>query len=263
MPESFVGLIDPCSNARTKPTTRIPLVVKMNAETSKVIQFPMLDPHVLIHHLFTDVGLSISPACIKEYWDFKRRVAKEEWAILSPASEQHIPVSLYGDGVRLYKDQQVKMIGIWISLPLWRCQSSRCSRWCIAAIEAQMLWKTTTMDMLMARITYSLNLLFTGLNRDGTVLAGGRVFTCTELKGDWEWHKLVFQFWSAWNRRDSVCFRCDAMLKATCGTPPFWNSQGGWSNYSLSEFISWQLSHRESTCSLHPAGQRFCYTYFF
>ena len=214
----------------------------------------MLDPHVLMHTLFTDVGLSIPPTCVKEFWHFKRNVANEEWAQRSPATNEHIPVALYGDGVRLYKDQQVKMVGIWISLPLWRSQSSRCSRWCIAAIDSQKLWGSRTLEMLMARITYSLNLLFNGVDEDGKELCRGRVFTVTELKGDWEWHKLVFQFWSAWNRSDSVCFRCDAVLKASLGKPRFWNTEGGWKDYTLPEFLAWQLGHRETTCSLHAIG---------
>ena len=244
---------------RAKPTTSMPLVVKKNALESEEVNFPILDPHVLMHHLFTDVGLSIPPSCVKEYWDFKRGVAKEEWALLSPATSEHIPVALYGDGVRLYKDQQTKMVGIWVSLPLWRCQSSRCSRWCVAAIEAHKLWGTVTMDMLMARMTHSLNLLFKGFDDDGDRLCNGRLFTVTELKGDWEWHKLVFQFWSAWNRKDSVCFRCDAMLKSTCGRPRFWDSNGGWKEYSLAEFLTWQLGHRDATCSLHAQACAFCF----
>ena len=239
---------------RAKPTTRIPLVVKKNEEGSEEVQFPILDPHVLMHHLFTDVGLSIPPSCVKEFWNFKREVVKEEWALMSPATSAHIPLALYGDGVRLYKDQHVKMVGIWLSLPLWRCQSSRCSRWCLAAIESQKLWGSVTMDMLMARMTFSLNLLFKGRDPDGQLLCNGRVFTVTELKGDWEWHKLVFQFWSAWNRKDSVCFRCDAMLKARPGWPKFWDSDHAWKDYTLAEFISQQLSHRETTCSLHAFG---------
>lgn len=232
-------------------TTRIPLRVATRRKPGyEDIQFPLLDPHVLLHQLFTTVGLKIPASCVKEFWHFKRCVSKEAWALQSPASDEHIPLALYGDGVRLYSNQDVKMYGIWISLPLWRCSSSRCSRWCVAAIEHWKLYGSQTLDTIMERLTYSLNLLFKGFGPDGDQLCGGRKFTVTELKGDWGWHKVVFQFWSAWNRKDSVCFRCNATaIPGVEDAKLFWDETADWREFSLEQFLVAQLGHRERTCS--------------
>ena len=212
----------------------------------------VLDPHKLIHHLFTKVGMRIDPLAVKEFWHIKRNVAKEPWAMESPASDMHIPLASYGDSCRIHNGP-TKMLGLFISLPLWKAKSTRCSRFCIWACEESRLWKRSTLDTVLQRVTYSLNLLYEGLDEYGQVLAGGCKFTCTELRGDWLWHKECFGFSSSWNwrRKKDICYRCTARAEGPCSTLYFnhWDEHPSWHEYGLAEWIVNQLGHRQRPCT--------------
>ena len=109
---------------------------------------------------------------------------------------QHIPIAIYGDACTVRGN--IKVLGIFLSFPLWRAKSTRCSRWLVCALEEAKLWGTETLNTIFKRITFSLNMLFNGWDVERDVqLAGGRIFTVTELRGDWLWHKQCWNFSSS------------------------------------------------------------------
>ena len=149
------------------------------------------------------------------------------------------------------------MYGIWVSIPLWRPRSARCSRWCIAAIESTKLYGTLTLDTILERVAYSLNLLFHGRDETGAEICDKQVFCLTELKGDWEWHKLVFQFQASWVSKSHVCFKCEAQARSDDPDALFYNLDGRWRPYDLVTFLEQQLGRRRRTCCLEASVNAF------
>lgn len=197
-------------------------------------------------YLVREVGIKINYSVIKEYWRIKRDVEKEPWATLSPATPQHCPLALFGDSCKVKGEK--KQLGIFMSCPLWRPNSTRCSRWLVVSIEEDRLWGTETLDTILAQLVYSCNLLYEGW--DGAhQLAHGMVFTITELKGDWLYHKFCWQFSSSWKKYDNICYLCDAKGQRCGDSELFWNSDGNWHEFTRGEFLTEQLSHRQRLCS--------------
>lgn len=96
--------------------THIPVRVKRTGVASGTfedIQLPMLDPHRLVDLLFQQIGLDIPQNVVNRFWHMKRSVAKEKWALDSPASNNHIPIAVYGDACQCRGG--VKLLGIFIS----------------------------------------------------------------------------------------------------------------------------------------------------
>ena len=209
-------------------------------------KLPLIDPHQLFHQLFTTVGVDIAPSDVRQYWQHHRHDMKEEWAVQSPASSDHIPCALYGDSAKIL-DDGTKMIGIFLSMPaLWRPRSTRAARWCVFAIEEHKLFSYHTLNAVFKRIVYSCNIMFYGQDAEkpGFVLAGGRKFTITELKGDWLWHKQIFRFWSSWTRVQHVCFRCTAQGRSDNPAEVFYclEPNPAWTEYDLAGFLAEQIT---------------------
>ena len=102
------------------------------------------------------------------------------------------------------------------------------------------------MNKILKRVVYSINLLFSG--RDD--LALGRRFVVSELKGDWEYFKFIFQFSSSWTALRDICFRCDAKGRSANESELYFCTEGqSWHEYDVTEFISRQLGHGSQTCS--------------
>lgn len=227
----------------------LPVRIKVEKGKPKFqdIQLPMIDPHILVDYLFTKGGVNIPQGVVSRFWYIHRVLEREEWALQSPASDSHIPVALYGDSARCYGGQ--KLVGIFLSFPLWRAET-RNSRWCICSIEESKLYGCLTMDTIMERIAFSLNQLFHGYDVERRChLANGAKFTCTEYRRDWLWHKLLWQFKSAWNRANDTCFRCDCKKYATRNEDEvYYNTNGNWREHTLVDFIIKQLGHRSRPC---------------
>ena len=148
------------------------------------------------------------------------------WATWSTATPQHVPVSLYGDDCKIRQGE--KMVALFMSFPLFRPQSVRCSKFLLFAVQEELEYKRHTMDRVLRFVVWSLNCFrigrypSTGCN--GEHLSGvqaeratkeivpGRKFAVTELKGDWAWYKRLFSFRSSWKggSRVPVCFACRA-----------------------------------------------------
>ena len=214
------------------------------------VRLPMLDPHLLVDYLFQTAGVNIPMSIVHRFWDIKKNLAREKWAVDSPASPQHIPIAIYGDACTVRGN--IKVLGIFLSFPLWRAKSTRCSRWLVCALEEAKLWGTETLNTIFKRITFSLNMLFNGWDVERDVqLAGGRIFTVTELRGDWLWHKQCWNFSSSWLAMKNMCYRCDCKGRSANATDLFWNiDEGDWHEYNRTEFIANQLGGNRCPCNV-------------
>ena len=222
----------------------------VETHTYEDVSLPLVDPHRLVDYLFTDCGLEIPTPIVHRFWEIKRNLARESWALHSPATMNHIPIAIYGDACTIKGN--AKMLGIFLSFPLWRAKSTRCSRWLLCGIEESKLWGTDTLNCIMKRITFSLNLLFDGWDCErGVQLAGGRVYTVTELRGDWLWHKQVWNFSSTWQNLSNLCYRCDCKGRSRDSKTLYWNiDEGEWHEYSRAEFMVHQLGECKNPCNM-------------
>lgn len=207
--------------------------------------FPMLDPHRLVHMLMTNIGLEIPESRVARFWRIHREELKEPWALASPASSKHIPFAIYGDGAKI-RDDGTKIVGLFLSMPaIWRPRSSRCGRWCVFALEEHKLFGSATLDEVYRRLVWSCNVLFTGNDPDqpGKPLCNGRVFTCTEIKGDWQWLKMSMHFKSTWQSMQEVCFLCDTLARSNDQKKLYYccDDDPHWTNYDVLGFLTHQI----------------------
>ena len=161
------------------------------------------------------------------------------------------------------------MIGIWLNAPLWRPKNVRASRWLLCAIREDDLYQHFTLNCIYHRIVWSLNCLHDGLyphtgpkgealegkfkERAGTPLCGGMVFSVTEVRADWAYHKQLLRFASSWSGGANVpvCFQCPAWNTGThrfydvSEQSPLWAKQ-----YTLVEFLVEQMPPDPCTIEL-------------
>lgn len=121
---------------------------------------------------------------------------------------------------------QDKILGIFVSLPLWRPKSTRNSGWLIWACRMSLLSGNTSIYPVLQSITWQCNVLFYGvkpqtlMNGDPVPLsmkyllpAGTSItkdhlcFTVSELRADWKQHREVWNFISSWIATN-ICFKC-------------------------------------------------------
>lgn len=183
----------------------------------------------------------------------------------SPASEEHIPLGLHGDGARLWTvSKYEKFVGISMNLPLFRPSAARYSRFMVFVIDNSKIYKNRTMNEVWKRLAWSFNSCFEGINptigwnsqpltgsdlaRAGMPLtAQGYKFTITEFRGDWEWHRDTWRPSASWISK-AICFKCSSRAE---GDPSLLYTNVGGSaadacqwireEFSLTSFISRRL----------------------
>ena len=236
----------------SKDATLIDVKVRKPNYTSdfEMVKVPLLDPDSLVQYLI-NAGLSIPEEHVSEFWE-KKKASGEEWVKSSPASTKHIPIAIYGDSSRLWATQaDSKYLGIFLSFPLWRPKSTRYSRWCIFSLENAKLYGHETLHPVLKRITYKLNLLF----ETGVVGPGGQCFkyVCTEIRGDWEWHKMLFNLVSSWKSITDLCFRCNCVAKSPNPKRLYYcvDDDPDWKEFGLADFLADQIKEGQ-TCTLFP-----------
>ena len=147
-----------------------------------------------------------------------------------------------------------------MSFPLWRPRSIRASRFLLFCIDEKYLYQRKTMNAVLRRAVWSLNVLFTGIfpsfgpwgepfnpNLVGKPVCGPHRFAITELRGDQLWHKQIWSFRASWKggARESLCCFCEVY---NMGDSPFFKVEEGneiGPQYSLIEFINKQLPERD------------------
>ena len=262
-------------------TIRLPVFDKKSVGNAKVEVFPIIHPHRILNYLFDTVGVEVDPCEVHSYWDHARAM-QEPWACSSPASRDHMPVGLHGDGARLWTQVRVeKMVGIFVNLPLFRPKSVRHSRWLVFSIGREKLIKNRTFNVVWERLVWSLNWAFEGVHprsgpggrpligadlaRAGMPLCRSNMrFTVTELRGDWEFHRDVWRFTASWQGQH-VCYRCAAITK---GDEAYVYYNGGptsrWlcEEFSLEQFLARRLKDRQ-LCTSNRLGLMYLICYFF
>ena len=224
----------------------------------------ILDPLSVVDYLFNVVQIEISQTDVETYWKHYRSVGSA-WAVNHPASNFHVPISLYGDSCKIRTGE--KMLGIFCSFPLWRPKSIRCSRFLLVALREEQLHGRATLDCIYRYIVWRINLLFAGkwprcsinggelppdkAQRGGQfVVHDGRQFAITELRGDWVFHKQVLSFKSSWKGGTifPVCYRCEArshephLYYEVGPNASSWNTE-----YDLYSFLAAQMPSQPSS----------------
>lgn len=189
----------------------------------------VLDPFGLIHYLWNVIGIDVSETQVRQYWQHNRARGCR-WAVHSQSSERTMPLGIYGDAVKIRSTYQgiEKMQGIFMSVPLFRPRSVRCSRWLLFCCQEELLFGHHTLDCVLRYLTWAFNQLHTGkyptcgpngeaLTKNAQSKSGHWIcekerwtFQITEIRGDWQWHKIVFRFYSSWKGGSNlpVCFKC-------------------------------------------------------
>ena len=151
--------------------------------------------------MFNEVGLQISKEQIREYWQHLEEVKFPMATSDASCLRESCPVGLYGDAAKITTEYgHYHCLGIFLNLPLWRPRSTRFSRFLVFSIKEELLVPGKTLDAVFTRLTWSLNVLFTGLYpscgphgealpASQLALAGQSIcnnkmkFVCTELRG--------------------------------------------------------------------------------
>ena len=249
-------------------TIKLPVKDPKSPRGIAIETFEIIHPHRILAFLFNDVGIRISKADVKAYWEHSR-ARGEPWAIQSPASSEHIPLGIHGDSARLWTVYKFeKVLGLFINLVHFRPRSVRHSRWLLFSIANEKLYKNRTMNLVWRRLAWSLNCCFEGVNPIrspvGTPLRGKQLqiagkpittahhkFCLTEYRGDWEWHRDVWRPRASWVST-RICFKCPAL--ASGGPSYLYHNVGGpheghacqWiqEEYSLSGFLAHSLKDK-------------------
>ena len=166
---------------------------------------PMFDPHKILAYLFDEISLTIPPETVKQYWEEAAR-AGCPWAqreiTESDPSEFRIPVKIFGDDC-VYDERLTKAYAIFMSLPLWRPNSARNSRFLIWSQKSSHFAGFQGLQPLLARIVWSLNIAY-----DTRLEKSGIRFCVCEIGGDWAWNRFFWQIERHWNGVHP-CIYCD------------------------------------------------------
>ena len=241
---------------------QLPVVDPKSPRGISVETYPILHPHRIIAYLFNHVKLEVNLNEVHEFWDHSRSF-KEPWALHSPATRDHIPIGLHGDGAQLWTQYKVeKQMSISLNLSLFRPRSTRHSRFVVFTIPAEKLYKNRTLNLVWKRLVWSMNALFEGLNpstgvdrqrlgptdleRAGTpICTAGHKFALTEIRGDWEFHYFCWRPTSKWISI-RMCFQCNAASKGS-EEELYYNNHGRWvrEEFGLEEFVSRRLKENQ------------------
>ena len=222
----------------------------------KIEEWPIIDPHAVIHFLFSN-NMKISEEAIRQYWEWNTRFG-EPWA-QKVDDHRMLPIGIFGDSARVNTAFGYEhVLGIFMNVILFRPKSVRASRYLLFAIGEEKLWSIHTLQVVYRRLTWSLNTLWFGVHPSldpygrelstdklrsmaGKPIAHGIKCCVTEIRGDWSWHKKVWRFakqtsWSGIR----VCHWCRALAKGEW-QDLYWNisesSSWGQNTFSLDEFV--------------------------
>ena len=194
---------------------------------TEIAEIDMIDPLSLMEFLFCKCGLEIDAEHVRQYWNhYRSPETAADWAVWSDASNDHVPIGLYGDSCKIRAGE--KMVGIFLNFPLFRPRSIRVSRFLLTCVQEELMVGRQTLDCLWRHVVWACNVLYNGkwprtgpngqllpqhqAHKVGQDIVPNRKFCVTELRGDWLWFKLCFQFKSSWvgGTKVPVCFQCEA-----------------------------------------------------
>ena len=186
---------------------------------------PVLDVHELLDYIYTDLNVQCPPEETERFWEHLRSNGMPH-ATHFPGTDRHIPFSLYGDECVL-GDPKDKVTGIFLSLTLWKPKAVRLGQFLLFSMQdANMVHEELrTLTPILRHIVWSCNVAFSGIYPEtdaagkplpankaklaGRRMAGGCLYACAELKGDWKYHERVLRL-QATPASTELCFLCDA-----------------------------------------------------
>ena len=221
-------------------------------------QQPMLYPHEILAFLWNHVGISVPMDDTRKFWQEARKNG-EAWALDSTATEEHVPLGLYGDGARLatvFEAQNI--VGLFLNILLFRPRSVRASRFLLWSCEKAQFYRNRTLNAVLRVVVWSLNSAFVAKwptfdfkgrliqsSTSGTPLTFCNTkFAIAELRGDWEWHKMQWRFTCSWNSL-LTCFRCPC--KSSSSNP-------GELYHTVDESAEAQLHNKSMHACMHFCG---------
>ena len=175
-----------------------------------------------------------------------------------------IPIGFYGDSARVdTRFGSEHVLCFFMNVVLWRPRSVRWSRFLVMTIEEERL-TTETIPAILRRVVWSLNHAFFGfypeeghlgqnlegdaLRKAGQPLTRQRFrFQCTELRGDWSFHKKLWKFAqnTHWNG-ENVCHLCPAKGISTSWSQLYWNLETpDFTDFSLVQFVAERIPMRK------------------
>ena len=215
------------------------LPVKMSDGTVGTMVLPVLMPFDIIEYLINGCGLRLDDSLLASFWGHLDSVG-DEWSKSTADYRRNVPgqvwpLGLYGDEavVGLINNPFLKVVGLFLSVPLYRPTSTRLSRFLLFAVESDKIvsFPETVFPVLEA-IVASMN----KLSEHGI---GSTYFLCSEFRGDQAFFKQIVRHKSWW--KDSfVCFRCRASIKK--GKHNYLHYDG-WTNtrHTLESFFDTEL----------------------
>lgn len=142
-----------------------------------------------------------------------------------------------------------------LNICIFRPNAIRYSRFLLWTCDVSLLWKNITTNTVLRWIVWSCNALYSGRHPDsrpgnrplkpyeqeraGSYITEKRhQFQVVELRGDWEFHKFIWQFKCSWKGGVNVgiCFRCPAMLRCADTGLQYWNMDDQNSTWAQQEF---------------------------
>ena len=223
----------------------------------------MLFPHQIMAYVFKETGLEIPSDAIRGFW---RNAISGGERYASAESEHRIPLGLYGDAAQLItKVRFEKLLCLFINIVIWRPPSIRYSRFLIWSCDTSLLYKNRTINAALRWVVWSLNSLYHGtyprcrpgnrplepheIDRAGEWITPQKhQFQLVEIRGDWEWHKMVWQFKASWKGgvRVGICFKCPSMARCEDSSLLYWemdDEHSAWATkeFTTAEFVSQRL----------------------
>ena len=187
----FGGIFYPC-----KETRYVRVRIKGRAEGSHCyVQLPMLDPGDILNYLHSHV-LEAPMSEVQRYWDSLR----SKGLLSNLVTDQHIPVTLYGDEVQINK-QGDSILGLYISYTLFKPRKVRTMHYNFFTLRSHLVDGVHTLWPILRRAAASLNAVFD---------QPGVKFAVAEYKGDWPFLRKLFRFIPSYtgHRILAICLTC-------------------------------------------------------
>lgn len=179
-----------------KETRYVRVRIKGRAEGSHCyVQLPMLDPGDILNYLHSHV-LEAPMSEVQRYWDSLR----SKGLLSNLVTDQHIPVTLYGDEVQINK-QGDSILGLYISYTLFKPRKVRTMHYNFFTLRSHLVDGVHTLWPILRRAAASLNAVFD---------QPGVKFAVAEYKGDWPFLRKLFRFIPSYtgHRILAICLTC-------------------------------------------------------
>ena len=206
-----------------------PIVNKKLPQGYENVTLQMVDICSVMTFLFDTVGVDIPIEKVRAFWRHHRAVQSPWVSACGHIDEETIPIGIFGDGARARQQAfklPEKVVGIFLSLPLWRPKSSRQTRFLVFAIDEYELYGRKTLNQVYARLVWALESMLHGRypthDLNGTPLTSvragqpitrqGHRFALVEHRGDWSYFRQILGFQGSWvgGVNVPVCFQCSA-----------------------------------------------------